>query len=274
MTNSVSDSPLGQQSLYVAEYLPSLLFPIERKLARAQLALGEQLPFHGVDIWTGYELSWLDERGKPVVAMAEFHIPFDSPNIIESKSFKLYLNSFNQTSFASADQVRITLQNDLSNAAGANISLALEPLSAKSQPLSAGFDGECIDDLPISVDTYQPMPELLSVGAVQVDEALFSHLLKTNCPVTGQPDWASIQVSYSGRQINREGLLRYIISFRGHQDFHEHCVERIFVDIMERCKPTYLSAYARYTRRGGLDINPFRSTDKHERPPALRLARQ
>ena len=277
MTLGISDSPLGQQTQYISTYAPELLFPIPRQQARQSLSLDSaSLPFYGVDIWTGYELSWLDERGKPVVAVAEFEIPFDSPSIVESKSFKLYLNSLNQTRFANIEQVKNTLVNDLSLAVGAPVSVKMESLPARYLLTAVTeLDGVCIDDLPVEVEHYHPAPELLTADAGQVvDEKLVSHLLKSNCPVTGQPDWASVQVCYSGAKIDRDALLRYIISFREHQDFHEHCVERMFVDILTRCEPRVLSVYARYTRRGGLDINPFRSTDIHALPPEVRLVRQ
>ena len=277
MTHGISDSPLGQQTQYISTYAPELLFPIPRQQARQSLSLDSaSLPFYGVDIWTGYELSWLDERGKPVVAVAEFDIPFDSPSIVESKSFKLYLNSLNQTRFANIEQVKNTLMNDLSLAIGAAVGVKMESLPARYLLTAVTeLDGLCIDDLPVEVEHYHPAPELLTADAGQVvDEKLVSHLLKSNCPVTGQPDWASVQVSYSGPKIDRDALLRYIISFREHQDFHEHCVDRMFVDILTRCQPRALSVYARYTRRGGLDINPFRSTDIHALPPEVRLVRQ
>ena len=277
MAYGISDSPLGQQTQYISTYTPELLFPIPRQQARQSLSLdAASLPFYGVDIWTGYELSWLDERGKPQVAVAEFQIPFDSPSIVESKSFKLYLNSLNQTRFANIEQVKNTLVNDLSVVVDAPVAVKMESLPARSLLTAViEMEGECIDDLPVEVEHYHPAPDLLTSNADQVvDETLVSHLLKSNCPVTGQPDWASVQVSYSGAKIDRDALLRYIISFRQHQDFHEHCVERMFMDITARCQPRALSVYARYTRRGGLDINPYRSTDPEALPPAMRLVRQ
>jgi len=273
----ISDSPLGQQTQYISTYTPELLFPIPRQQARQSLSRDPaSLPFYGVDIWTGYELSWLDERGKPQVAVAEFQIPFDSPSIVESKSFKLYLNSLNQTRFANIEQVKNTLVNDLSVVVDAPVAVKMESLPARSLLTAViEMEGECIDDLPVEVEHYHPAPDLLTANGDQVvDETLVSHLLKSNCPVTGQPDWASVQVSYSGAKIDRDALLRYIISFRQHQDFHEHCVERMFMDITARCQPRALSVYARYTRRGGLDINPYRSTDPEALPPAMRLVRQ
>lgn len=272
----MSHNPLGRQTDYVATYSPQLLFPIARETSRQLLGVTGDLPFHGVDIWTGYELSWLDAQGKPVVAMAEFLIPCNSEFIIESKSFKLYLSSLNQTSFSDEDEVRAVLVTDLSRIANAPVIIHLYRMSAASILHGIhSLPGECLDDLPVTIDTYQPQPDYLVVheGDI-VEETLHSHLLKTNCPVTGQPDWASIQITYRGQRIEREGLLKYIVSFREHQDFHEHCVERIFTDIYKRCKPKTLTVYARYTRRGGLDINPLRTTEIGSGVIPIRLVRQ
>lgn len=272
----MTHNPLGRQTDYVATYSPHLLFPIARSDSRSLLGIiGESLPFYGVDIWTGYELSWLNAQGKPQVAIAEFVVPCDSEFIVESKSFKLYLNSLNQSRFDDIEQVRSILVRDLSSIVNAPVEIALFPLGhSSSLEKIISLPGECLDDLPVAIDTYQPQPDYLEVNADVVDENIYSHLLKTNCPVTGQPDWASIQISYRGRKIKQEGLLRYLVSFREHQDFHEHCVERIFMDILGRCAPESLTIYARYTRRGGLDINPWRSTERAAKPDAVRLVRQ
>jgi 7-cyano-7-deazaguanine reductase len=266
--------PLGQQTEYVSQYDAGLLFPISRAQSREQLGITGDVPFYGHDIWTGYELSWLNDKGKPQVAVAEFSVPCDSPAIIESKSFKLYLNSFNQTRFPSLEAVQKCLERDLSAAAGAKVTVSLQLQADSVLLIDTTFAGESLDELDIEVDSYHPRPDFLLVGADEVQEVLYSHLLKSNCPVTGQPDWASLIVEYRGKKIDREGLLRYIISFREHQDFHEHCVERIFTDISARCKPELLSVYARYTRRGGLDINPFRSSEPSAKPGVGRLLRQ
>jgi 7-cyano-7-deazaguanine reductase len=266
--------PLGQQTEYVSQYDASLLFPIPRRESRAQLGILGSLPFYGFDIWTGYEVSWLNEKGKPQVAVAEFSVPCDSPAIIESKSFKLYLNSLNQTRFTNIDAVKACLEADLTAAAGASVSVSLRDLDGSSLLIDTTYTGDLIDHLDIVADTYHPQPEFLGNDNGDAHEILYSNLLKSNCPVTGQPDWASLIVEYRGRKINREGLLRYVISFREHQDFHEHCVERIFMDITARCKPEFLSVYARYTRRGGLDINPFRTSDPSAKPAVGRLLRQ
>jgi len=275
----MNHNPLGRQTDYVSFYAPHLLFPISRAESRALLGIGDTLPFYGVDIWTGYELSWLDALGKPVVAIAEFFIPCASEFIVESKSFKLYLNSLNQTRFDSVAEVEVLIAKDLTRITGTDVRVNVIQLTAAVRAAHhlaeiADVDGELLDELVVEVDSYHPAPELLTTEAGMVDECLVSHLLKTNCPVTGQPDWASVVIRYKGDKIQRENLLRYIISFREHQDFHEHCVERIFSDIARVCKPKELVVYARYTRRGGLDINPFRSSNPSTKPELLRLIRQ
>ncbi|TJZ73529.1 NADPH-dependent 7-cyano-7-deazaguanine reductase QueF [Chitiniphilus eburneus] len=269
-------SPLGKAVSYQMQYDPSLLFPIPRQGKRDEIGVKGALPFMGVDIWNGYELSWLNARGKPQVATAVFHIPADSPNIVESKSFKLYLNSFNQTRLDSADALLAMLRDDLSRAAGAPVQVELALPEQFAGLRFAELDGYCIDNLDIEIDTYSPQPGLLHCDEAPspVDEALVSNLLKSNCLVTGQPDWASVQIRYVGAPINRESLLRYLISFREHNEFHEQCVERIFMDILRACKPMKLAVYARYTRRGGLDINPYRSNFSGPPPGNRRTARQ
>ncbi len=271
---SVQDSPLGKPSLYVSHYDAGLLHPIPRSGNRESLKLDGQAPFFGVDIWNGYELSWLNEKGKPQVAIAEFRVPCESPNIIESKSFKLYLNSFNQTRFRSWEEVQGRLAADLTRASGAEkVGVTLYTLDA-APGLEVSLDGICIDGLDVEIETYHPDPTLLKADpSLQVSECLVSHLLKSNCPVTGQPDWASLIVRYRGPRIDQASLLQYLVSFREHQDFHEHCVERMFCEIRERCRPHQLLVYARYTRRGGLDINPMRSSHAVE-ADNLRLVRQ
>lgn len=253
---------LGQVQEYVDEYDASLLQAIPRLLSRQSLACKS---FCGEDVWTAYELSWLDDEGRPVVAVAEFHIPAASPNIVESKSFKYYLNSFNQTRFASDRELKSILIGDLSVCTGAEVRLELFSLEAFfSRRTSVLPMGVCLDSLPVGVAGYEPRQSILQLSLPAVDElevnnVWVSHLLKSNCPVTGQPDWASIWIGIEGRALVPESLLRYIISYRKHQDFHENCVERIFNDLLEVCAPKKLWVYARYTRRGGLDINPFRS---------------
>jgi 7-cyano-7-deazaguanine reductase len=276
MTNTPEQSPLGKNSAYQTEYAPELLFPIPRQQKRDELGLTGTLPFFGVDIWNAYELSWLNMRGKPQVAIATFTVPADSPNIVESKSFKLYLNSFNQTRLANTDALLALLRDDLSNAFGAPVHAALT-LPEEFGKLKMGeLDGLLIDRLDVEIDNYSPSPELLKANRDEaaVEETLVSHLLKSNCLVTGQPDWGSVQIRYVGPQIDQESLLRYLIGFREHNEFHEQCVERIFTDILRQCKPNKLAVYARYTRRGGLDINPWRTNFSSAKPPNLRAARQ
>lgn len=268
-------SPLGKTTVYADRYDPSLLFPIPREQKRIEIGVIEPLPFSGVDIWNAYELSWLDARGKPQVALAEFRVPADSPNIIESKSFKLYLNGFSQEKTDTAT-LRETLARDLSAAAGAPVTVALSAPAALGHAVT-DLPGKLLDEQPLEIDDYgPPKAEYLSANhqAAPVEQTLLSHLLRSNCPVTGQPDWGSVQIAYRGAPIDPAGLLRYLISFRTHNEFHEQCVERIFVDLMARCAPERLTVYARYTRRGGLDINPFRSTDPAAVPANLRGARQ
>ena len=270
--HKVKASPLGQETVYANQYDPALLYPIARDLNwEAKGIKRSALPFRGLDIWNAYEVSWLDQGGKPVVRVAEFRIPASSPNIIESKSFKLYLNSYNLTRFDNEAQVKERMKQDLSAAAGAPVEVILTSLNAPAQ--ISQLKGRCLDDLPLQVEHYSPAPELLKAGGPVVEETLVSHLLKSNCPVTGQPDWASVQIRYKGAQIDPKGLLAYLISYREHGDFHEQCVENIFMDIWQRCRPQKLSVYARYVRRGGLDINPYRSSI-NDAPQNLRLSRQ
>ncbi len=253
-----STLPLGRDVAYPAHYDPSLLFPIARAIGRTALDLqGRSLPFIGYDRWHAYELSWLDARGKPRVATATLQVPFDSPNLVESKSLKLYLNSFNAHLFENDGAVLATIAADLSRAAGSQVDAAF------GLPQIASHDGAAsIDDQDIDIESYGPPDphHLQADAAAIVHETLHSSLLKSNCPVTGQPDWASLRIAYRGAQLDRAGLLRYLVSFRDHAEFHEQCVERIFVDLMARCRPQSLSVEARYTRRGGLDINPWRAT--------------
>lgn len=269
-----SDSPLGKSVAYDADYDPGLLFPLARAPGRVALQLPAQVAMYGWDIWNAYELSWLDTSGMPRVAWAEFWIPADSPHIVESKSFKLYLNSLNQHRFGTPAQLRKVLERDLAHCLDAPLEVHLHlPDSWAALALREPV-GRCIDDIPVAIEHYQPAPQLLRrQSEAQVEERLFSRLLRSRCPVTGQPDWASIHIEYRGAEIDRAGLLAYVVSFRQHQDFHEQCVERMFADILQRCAPLQLTVYARYLRRGGLDINPYRSTAA-ERPANLRCLRQ
>lgn len=280
--NTAEQSQLGKVSAYVDRYDASLLFPIPRAPKRAEIGLGSAVPFFGADLWTAFELSWLNPRGKPQVALAQFVVPCESLNIVESKSFKLYLNSFNNSTFADAQAVRDRLRADISEAvwrgapapAGVGVKLLLPEEFDKSAVHE--LDGLSLDRLDIECTHYTPAPELLraAVGDQPVTEVLTSNLLKSNCLVTGQPDWGSVQIAYSGAQIDQEGLLQYLVSFRNHNEFHEQCVERIFMDIWNRCQPAKLAVYARYTRRGGLDINPYRTSHPVALPANVRTARQ
>tara|TARA_R110000787_G_scaffold241771_1_gene347938 strand:+ start:1691 stop:2542 length:852 start_codon:yes stop_codon:yes gene_type:complete len=269
---------LGKATDYCSQYNPELLQAVPRSLNRDSLSIdADKLPFIGEDVWYGYELSWLNDKGKPVVAVAEFSFPCTSPNIVESKSFKLYLNSFNQTKFSSWQSVESALTHDLSATAGAAAEVKLFPVN-NCPALDLSVDtARCIDDLDIEISQYQLAPEILeNVDYQQADnvtEHLVCHLLKSNCLITNQPDWASVYIKYSGRQICHERLLKYLISFRQHNEFHEQCVERIFCDIKRFCQIESLTVFARYTRRGGLDINPFRSTIDNK-APKLRTLRQ
>ena len=276
MNNTADQSPLGKTSAYQTQYAPELLFPIPRQSKRDELGISGTLPFFGVDIWNAYEISWLNMRGKPEVAIATVTVPADSPNIIESKSFKLYLNSFNQTRLANQEALLALLRDDLSAGFGAPVHIALTMPEDFGKLKMGELDGMLLDRLDIEVDSYSPAPALLRAAHDQppVQETLVSHLLKSNCLVTGQPDWASVQIQYAGAQIDQEMLLKYLIGFREHNEFHEQCVERIFTDIMRQCRPHKLAVYARYTRRGGLDINPYRTNFSGQRPPNLRAARQ
>ncbi|PWW12705.1 NADPH-dependent 7-cyano-7-deazaguanine reductase QueF [Mangrovibacter plantisponsor] len=274
---ALSGLTLGKTTDYRDRYDANLLQPVPRSLNRDPLGLhADSLPFHGCDIWTLYELSWLNSKGLPQVAVGHVELEARSVNLIESKSFKLYLNSFNQTHFESWDDVRQTLIRDLSQCAKGQVAVTLYSVGdLEGQPIAA-FNGECIDNQDITIDDYQFDDTLLegaaSTGPV-IEETLISHLLKSNCLITHQPDWGSVQIAYQGRRIDREKLLRYLVSFRHHNEFHEQCVERIFNDIQRYCQPKALSVYARYTRRGGLDINPWRSNYAFT-PATGRLPRQ
>lgn len=264
-------SHLGKQSVQVNQYTPDLLFPIPRQTKRDEIGISNnQLPFYGYDFWNAFEISWLNSSGKPMVATAGFVVPVNSKYIVESKSLKLYLNSFNQTHFDKTETVEKLITEDLSSALQCEVGVHFELLNENK------LSGQCIDDQDVQIDTYHPNCNFLTTDhdAQTVTESLHSHLLRSNCPVTGQPDFGSIQIEYTGPQINHAGLLKYIVSYRNHDEFHEQCVERIFIDILSRCKPSELTVCARYTRRGGIDINPYRSTNPDIKIQNLRLTRQ
>jgi 7-cyano-7-deazaguanine reductase len=284
--NTPEQSTLGKASAYADQYDASLLFPIPRSEKRSEIGLNSTLPFMGADLWTAFELSWLNARGKPHIAIAQIIIPCESPNIVESKSVKLYFNSFNNTRFAGskhgADEVREAIASDVGAAVFGTprgerkVGVRLISQEAFHDEKVRELDGVLLDRLDVECTHYTPAPQLLSsaVDEQPVSETLVSHLLKSNCLVTGQPDWGSVQIEYSGPQIDQSGLLQYIVSFRNHNEFHEQCVERIYMDIWQRCKPTQLAVYARYTRRGGVDINPFRTSYPQAMPANIRSARQ
>ncbi|AVS64324.1 NADPH-dependent 7-cyano-7-deazaguanine reductase QueF [Paracidovorax avenae] len=280
--NTPDQSQLGRVSGYADQYDASLLFPLPRQPKRDEIGVTGAPPFFGADLWTAFELSWLNLRGKPQVALAHIIVPCETPNIIESKSFKLYLNSFNNTRFADAAEVQARIRTDISEAAWrgsdrqatVGVKLVL-PEMFDREPVQE-LDGLLLDRLDVECTHYTPAPELLHAnhGEAPVTETLTSHLLKSNCLVTGQPDWGSVRIQYSGAQIDQAGLLQYLVSFRNHNEFHEQCVERIFMDLWTRCRPIKLSVYARYTRRGGLDINPLRTSHPQALPANIRTARQ
>ncbi|GGD66977.1 NADPH-dependent 7-cyano-7-deazaguanine reductase QueF [Lacimicrobium alkaliphilum] len=270
---SLAHLSLGKASQYIDQYSPELLQPVPRSLNRKDLGIVEQQPFSGVDIWNGYELSWLNPKGKPCVAVLQAIVPADSPNLIESKSFKLYLNSFNQWKVDNAEQLRNILHQDLSRCAGTSVEVKLFSLDDRKAFQVHPGEGELLDNLDIEVTQYQPQSDILKCGHTVVKRHHISHLLKSNCLITQQPDWGSVNIHYHGREILPESLLRYLITFRQHNEFHEQCVERIFCDILNQCHPDKLSVYARYTRRGGLDISPFRSNFEQQ-PKFERLLRQ
>ncbi len=273
----LDQAPLGKVSENPQQYSPNLLFPISRADNRAKLGIKESLPFFGVDIWNAYELSWLNAKGKPQIALASFMVPANSPNIIESKSWKLYLNSLNNHRIESETALIQLLSKDLSQAAGATVNVQLHKPEKISQLGMKELEGKLLDRLDLEIDPHQgPQADLLKTHDALgiVEETLITHLLRSNCPVTGQPDWASVQIKYVGLTIDEESLLRYLIAFREHQEFHEHCVEKIYMDIKEKCRPSKLSVYARYTRRGGIDINPFRADFNAEWPDNTRHSRQ
>ena len=275
-------SPLGKSTSYPTQYAPEVLFPLARATQRALIGVGDKPLFMGADLWTAYELSWLNTKGKPQVALARLVVPADSPHIIESKSLKLYLGSFANTRLSGPEEVLARLRADLSaalwhgSAQPGTVGVQLVQSDRFDMESVQELDGLSLDRLDVECTHYEPAPELLSAQLDEqpVTETLTSQLLKSNCLVTGQPDWGSVQIRYSGPQIDQAGLLQYLVSFRNHNEFHEHCVERIFMDIWRQCRPSQLMVYARYTRRGGLDINPFRTSHPQTLPPNIRTARQ
>ena len=270
----LAKSPLGQPGTHPDHYSAALLYAVPRAPQRAALGMGDSLPFTGVDVWTAYELTWLDTAGKPQVALATLEVPVDSPSIIESKSMKLYLGSFAQTRLGGMTEVAATVERDLARTCGARVGVTLRGASAFDLQSIRELAGNSIDDLRVACDVYDVEPALLSANGETVEETLTSRLFRSVCPVTAQPDIASLQISYRGPRIDREALLRYVVSYRCHAGFHEHCVERIFVDVAARCRTEQLTVLGRFTRRGGLDINPFRTNAGAAIPDNVRTARQ
>jgi 7-cyano-7-deazaguanine reductase len=270
----LAKSPLGQPGTHPDQYSAALLYAVPRAPQRAALGMGDSLPFTGVDVWTAYELTWLDTAGKPQVALATLEVPVDSPSIIESKSMKLYLGSFAQTRLGGMTEVAATVERDLARTCGARVGVTLRGASAFDLQSIRELAGNSIDDLRVACDVYDVEPALLSANGETVEETLTSRLFRSVCPVTAQPDIASLQISYRGPRIDREALLRYVVSYRCHAGFHEHCVERIFVDVAARCRTEQLTVLGRFTRRGGLDINPFRTNAGAAIPDNVRTARQ
>jgi len=270
----LSKNPLGKDLEYPDRYAPEVLCPISRSVARAEIGLGSSLPFNGEDVWNAYELTWLQESGKPSVAVAAFRVPATSEHIFESKSLKLYLNSFAMVHYHSADAVKAIIARDLSRIANSNVAVMLSESSDSVSGIIDDLPGTCVDSSTGTFSASAVDPSLLTISSdVIVDEELHSHVLRSNCPVTNQPDMGSVLIRYRGRQIDKPSLLAYIVSFRQHNDFHEACVERMFVDIKKRCQTEKLSISAHYTRRGGIDINPFRS-DFEKSAANIRLWRQ
>lgn len=269
------DTPLGKQADYSLDYDPSLLCPIPRQIQRNEIGVQSPLPFFGVDLWNSYELSWLDRRGKPMVAIATWWLSCDSPFLVESKSIKLYLNSLNRRRFGNVAEVSQVISADLSAKAGSLVTVSVQPLPHTAPADVREFTGQCLDILEVSCDCYHVQPALLQCQDGQrQSETVYSNLLRSNCLVTNQPDWGSVQISYTGNPISHASLLQYIVSYREHNEFHEQCVERIFMDILRQCQPEKLTVYARYTRRGGIDINPIRATEEIALPSNLRCPRQ
>jgi 7-cyano-7-deazaguanine reductase len=274
MTVKYQDLPLGKHTAYSDQYDPSLLVAVPRVQTRDFLPANVDVPFLGYDTWTAYELSWLNDKGKPQVATALLNYSASSPAIVESKSLKLYLNSLNQTAFTSAEKLTDTLVADLSHTVGSHVTITLLPAHHAAEIDVRNWHDICIDDLDIAITQYTPDATLLECGNNLLTESLCSHLLRSNCPVTGQPDWASVRISYRGKQILHDSLLRYLCSYRLHQGFHEQCIERIFCDIWQQCRPEKLSIEGRFTRRGGLDINPFRASHSDMQASNARQSRQ
>ncbi len=260
----LKQSDLGKEIAYDPNYNPARIFPLERFSQRAELGLFNETPFFGFDEWNHYELSWLNQKGKPEVGLAQIIYSCATPNIIESKSMKLYFHSFNNTKFKNIDDVKNTAKKDIEQCVRGDVIINIIPIKIANEQITMhGFDGICLDDLDIECSVYHVNPSFLTTENQYVEnETVYSDLLKSNCLGTHQPDWGSVRITYSGKKITHEGLLKYIVSFRNHNEFGEHCIERIFIDISKHCQPEKLTIQGRYTRRGGIDLNPFRTTEK------------
>lgn len=271
------NSPLGKKVDYTVSqvYNPSLLFPIPREVKRQEIGINnDKLPFYGVDVWNHYEVSWLDNNGKPHVAMAVIEVPANSQFIFESKSLKLYFNSFNNHKFDNSDIVAKTLMSDLSHVTKVDVRVQILPLTTNAFKIN-NLSGICVDDITTVITEYMVNPKLLKVSSSKViNETIYSNLLRSNCLITNQPDWATVIIDYSGKRIDHESFLKYIVSFRNHNEFHEQCIERIFMDILNNCNVDELTVIGRFTRRGGIDINPIRSNNANYTPQNHRLIRQ
>lgn len=274
LQDELAAAPLGHATDYPDTYDAALLFAVPRAPQREEIGIGAGLPFTGADVWNAYELTWLDPRGKPAVAIASFTVPATSPAIVESKSVKLYLGSFAQSRFADAGAVADAIGRDIGGAVGAPVRVQLVAPGDFSRQSLAPLAGTAIDDADTGCATWEIDPGLLAAGGGAVAETLTSDLFRSVCPVTGQPDYASVAIAYRGPRIDRAALLRYLVSYRQHAGFHEHCVERIFVDVKAVCRCEALSVHARFTRRGGVDINPFRSDAGYAVPGNVRTPRQ
>lgn len=272
--DELTGAPLGHPTVYPDAYDAALLFPVLRAPQRGEIGITDALPFRGADLWTAFELTWLDAQGKPQVSIATFVVPATSPAIVESKSVKLYLGAFAQTRFGDTAEVRATIERDLAHATGGTVTVALDAPAMFLDVRCADLEGDRLDDLPVAIQHYQLAPDLLAAAGPAVEQTLKTDLFRSLCPITFQPDFASVQIAYRGPAIDRAGLLRYLVSYRCHPGFHEHCVERIFVDVMARCRCETLTVYARFTRRGGVDINPFRTNAGVAVPANMRTARQ
>ena len=256
------DTLLGKKTAYVFKYNPQILTPISRMLGRSNLSNANKFIAKGFDLWNCYEFSWLNDKNKPQARILEFYVKADSKNIVESKSMKLYLNSFSNTVFVDEHQVVKCLVRDLNTVTESLVVVKVKNLQEFHQQSLFCFQEICLDDLDVTITDFKVDKELLKKDISQqtVKETLYTDLFKSNCLITKQPDWASVKIDYIGPKIDHQSLFKYLMSYRDQDGFHEHCVEHIFCDLYDLLRPEQLTVYARYTRRGGIDINPIRST--------------